>query len=604
MSATMQSKNELVRVWLSAAIPDEASDEDRDRIRRFVLEFSKYVYRQGWKLVHGCHPTITPVVIDAARAVGSGPGQAGGLVLVRSEHFADADPTQDKQRLDEWNAVCAEPVIRVRSAAGQATDAEIEQESLALMRTVLCEQGNVFVAIGGRWWETAVDRAGVPDEIELAAAARLPLFLLAGAGGATHGFLQENKYLLDRCNNGLADGENIALSFETDPDGAAGKIFDQVRRLPVRHRDPDSGRPFRILTLDGGGIRGVYTATVLKYWEEATGKRVADHFDLIAGTSTGGLLAIGLGLGLSAARMQKLYLDEGASIFPTDTAARNLWHGLRHWFASKFDQNTLKQKLSEAYKESPAGKRVSGEPDLDESVCRLLIPSYNATADRVLLFRTPHGRFKGTNAHQNSVSAALSTAAAPTYFDPVGGQGGSGQAEAIDGGVWANDPSIAAIAEATGQLGIPLSRIAMLSIGTTYRPGVMAQPFLLDGALLGRLIASAIPIVGTPIGWTVRGLSWVARLFWQPKRVHGKLGWAANIAGLLLKTQSQTASHSCESLLGKSRYLRVDSASDTDEMDDVTAMSKLVGLAEHEAAAHRSDVESRFLTGVPADRWS
>jgi patatin-like phospholipase/acyl hydrolase len=86
---------------------------------------------------------------------------------------------------------------------------------------------------------------------------------------------------------------------------------------------------FRILALDGGGIKGTFSAAVLAEWEKETGLRVADHFDLIAGTSTGGILAIGLGLGLSAEELLEFYKKRGALIFPVVGLHRRLWRTLR-----------------------------------------------------------------------------------------------------------------------------------------------------------------------------------------------------------------------------------------------------------------------------------
>ena len=71
----------------------------------------------------------------------------------------------------------------------------------------------------------------------------------------------------------------------------------------------------RILALDGGGIKGAFAAAFLATIEEATGKRVADHFDLIAGTSTGGIIALGLGLGMSGREIVQFYVNDGPRIF-------------------------------------------------------------------------------------------------------------------------------------------------------------------------------------------------------------------------------------------------------------------------------------------------
>ena len=87
------------------------------------------------------------------------------------------------------------------------------------------------------------------------------------------------------------------------------------RRVPLFWPED---RPFRILSIDGGGIRGVYPATFLAGLEQRYlgGESVARYFDLIAGTSTGGILAVGLGAGITAVELRDLYVDRGCEIFP------------------------------------------------------------------------------------------------------------------------------------------------------------------------------------------------------------------------------------------------------------------------------------------------
>ena len=80
---------------------------------------------------------------------------------------------------------------------------------------------------------------------------------------------------------------------------------------------------FRILSLDGGGIKGAFAASVLATLEEDTGLAVADHFDLIAGTSTGGIIAIGLGLGMSAGRHPKVLRRKGRDNFPRNQSGES-----------------------------------------------------------------------------------------------------------------------------------------------------------------------------------------------------------------------------------------------------------------------------------------
>lgn len=96
----------------------------------------------------------------------------------------------------------------------------------------------------------------------------------------------------------------------------------------------------RILSLGGGGIKGAMTAAYLAHMEEASGKPIADCFDLIAGTSTGGILAIGLALGVKASDLVKFYQEQGPKIFPVDRnySAMNT---LMHIFRTKYDASPL-----------------------------------------------------------------------------------------------------------------------------------------------------------------------------------------------------------------------------------------------------------------------
>jgi uncharacterized protein len=93
---------------------------------------------------------------------------------------------------------------------------------------------------------------------------------------------------------------------------------------------------FRILSLDGGGIKGAFTAAVLAEWEKATGRVIVDHFDLFSGTSTGGIIALGLGLGIPAERMLQFYKEQGPKIFPNVTAQQKLSLNIRHLWEPKF----------------------------------------------------------------------------------------------------------------------------------------------------------------------------------------------------------------------------------------------------------------------------
>src|SRR6266568_9013670 len=100
-----------------------------------------------------------------------------------------------------------------------------------------------------------------------------------------------------------------------------------------------SAERFQILSLDGGGIKGIFSAGILAAIEEDLNITVADHFDLIAGTSTGGIIAIGLGLGLRPREIVEFYLREGPAIFPRCFGLKVM----QHWVARKFSDKQLEE---------------------------------------------------------------------------------------------------------------------------------------------------------------------------------------------------------------------------------------------------------------------
>jgi len=572
-----------IRIWLSGSIPEDATSEEAQRIRDFLSTFANEVFRRNGRLVHGSHPTIRDTLLEAAQAYKTATGEKAGLVLVVSRLFSK-EPAKYDIDLEAWNAVCAEKVIETREALADSVTGKISREgSLLILQNILVEQCNTIVAIGGMWWKVAAAMAGVPKEIGLARENHLPLFLLGGLGGSTRKYLEAHPELLRSCNNGLTEAENLALSQVENSDELAKRVVDQISRLPLRSRTPQSGRPFRILCLDGGGIRGAFTAAVLKYWEDATGLNIVDHFDLIAGTSTGGILAIGLGLGMTATKMLDFYINEGGNIFPVEEEISRLRHSFRHWFGAKFDQSVLRQKLEAAYKTAPVDYTV-----LDHSLTRLVIPAYNTKSDKLIVFRTPHGSGGANDAGRKPVEVALATAAAPTYFDPIK----IDHILAVDGGVWANSPTTVALAEATRELDVALERVEMLSIGTTFTPSLEGQPLLLDRKMIESLIRPAAGLVP----------AWLVSLFWKPTRIQGRIGWLPNIAGFLMKTQAQTAEHICEKILGD-RFLRVDEPTVETSLDDTAAIDRLIGLGNDVAEKNLQVVKTRFLNGLPADRW-
>ena len=219
--------------------------------------------------------------------------------------------------------------------------------------------------------------------------------------------------------------------------------------LPSGSADP-SAVPLQVLSLDGGGLRGIFTAAALAAWEEDFGTSIADHFDLIVGTSTGGVIALALGLGVSPAEVLSTYVDHRERIFP---AAQRGWRGWRRLVRPQYDPSKLREVLRDLF-----GDRLLGD-----SRVRLAIPSYDLAADHVHLFRTPHHADLRRDWRVPVLEIALATTAAPIFLP-------THRMEAhrlIDGGVWANNPTLVGVAECFDRLGGQSGFIRILSVGTT-----------------------------------------------------------------------------------------------------------------------------------------
>lgn len=221
---------------------------------------------------------------------------------------------------------------------------------------------------------------------------------------------------------------------------------------------------FQVLSIDGGGVKGIFAAAVLAGLEEDLGCSIVEHFDLIVGTSTGGIIALGLGAGLSPRELLEFYVSEKDEIF------NNLlfWRALRHPFRAKYRPARLEAAL----------KEVFGERLLGESRVPLVVPSYNHGDNAVYLFKTPHHPRLRRDHRVPMWAVAMATAAAPTFFPAV--RLPDTRVRLIDGGVWANNPSVVGVVEAHSMFGAPLNHVGVLSVGTTESNAM--RPSRLDNA--------------------------------------------------------------------------------------------------------------------------
>jgi len=223
----------------------------------------------------------------------------------------------------------------------------------------------------------------------------------------------------------------------------------QTRREPLPW--PDNAT-FRILSIDGGGIKGIFPAQVLAYLEENClgGRPIGDYFDLIAGTSTGGIIALGLGAGLTARSLLDLYVNEGHRVFPPKQRlkGRRLFRRLSR---NRYDRAALDELLSQTL----------GDKTLRESRYRLLIPATEAKHGDPAVYKTPHHPGYFLDGDKPMAEVAAATSAAPTYLKPVVQDGYI----LLDGGIWANNPTMMALVEALTCFTVQRENIAILSIG-------------------------------------------------------------------------------------------------------------------------------------------
>ena len=208
---------------------------------------------------------------------------------------------------------------------------------------------------------------------------------------------------------------------------------------------------FSILALDGGGTRGIYSAQILAELEDRLGVPIQNCFDLIAGTSTGSIIAGAAATGIPLRDVVKLFEKRASRIFPR----KPLHFG---FFGSRYSQKPLEEILRDCLPDMTMG----------EISMPLIVTSSDISTGGIQVFKSryladlnfPYVRDRDIPL----VEAILASSAAPTYFDPV--QVGDGLL--ADGGLWANNPSILAVTEAMSKFRRSVDQIHILSVGTGH----------------------------------------------------------------------------------------------------------------------------------------
>lgn len=293
-----------------------------------------------------------------------------------------------------------------------------------------------------------------------------------------------------------------------------------------------SGVALRILSIDGGGIRGIIPATVLAEVERRTGRPVSETFDLIAGTSTGGILGLALtmpnaggGPAYTAAELIGLYEREGPRIF-----SRSVWQRIRS-ADGLLDEKYPSDGLEEAFEGYFRDARLS------DALCDVIVTAYDLERRGTFFFKSSKARADAADDFAMR-DAAHATSAAPTYFEPVRIERGAGHLALVDGGVFAVNPAMCAYAEALGR-DIPATaggtgaEFVMLSLGT----GELTRP-----------------------------------LPWSKAKDWGLVEWAKPILDVVFDGVSDATDHHLGRLLGPERYYRFQTTLDeaSDDLDDAS----------------------------------
>jgi uncharacterized protein len=303
----------------------------------------------------------------------------------------------------------------------------------------------------------------------------------------------------------------------------------------------------KLLCIDGGGIRGIFPIAILLAIEKEFRKPVGELFDVISGTSTGAIIAASAALNTSMEEVMGRYETYGEKIF-----VRNSKIGL---FKSVYSDRYLRRLLKQAFKEITLG----------EIQKPLLIPAVDITHGKPYVHRTDFGYSSENELSIKLWDAVLSSCSAPIYFPP---NNVNNQYLSIDGGLWANNPSLVCVTEALHHLKTDLADIHILSIGT----GQQKIDFTIEEER----------------HWGIR--QWLPFHF-PTLKVTPKL------LDLAMDLSSESVSYHCRLLLGD-HYLRVNAElSGEIPFDDFTNMGKLKELGEQVFEDYKEQITAFLMKG-------
>lgn len=221
---------------------------------------------------------------------------------------------------------------------------------------------------------------------------------------------------------------------------------------------------YRILSLDGGGLRGIIPVLILKKIEEMTGKKIYELFDCIVGTSTGGIIAAGITATkdgktphLDLDTMYKLYTTEGNTIFPQPkNFIQKFSKGINSVFNPKYSPDGLDKLLSQYF----------GELTIKDTLKPIIVTSYDLKSNEIIMFKTRNAQWSKERFDVKLKDVCRATSAAPTYLPSYEMKFDGKDRVLVDGGVYINNPVMAAVSDVIKNCDVKLSDIELISLGT------------------------------------------------------------------------------------------------------------------------------------------
>jgi patatin-like phospholipase/acyl hydrolase len=314
---------------------------------------------------------------------------------------------------------------------------------------------------------------------------------------------------------------------------------------------------YRILSIDGGGIRGIIPAVVLAELERQSGKQTHELFDMFAGTSTGGILTLALALPgrgkaarWSAREVVGLYLEHGPEIFD-----RSLWHRIRS-VGSILDEKYPATGLESVL------KRYFGQTKLSKALVEVLVTAYELEGRDAFFFKRRKALATPDEDDFPMWQVARATAAAPTYFEPLklDTRAIAGFYALVDGGVFANNPAMCAYADAHRfEEG---AEIVIVSLGT----GQLERPIRYEDAK-----------------------DW------------GMLEWARPVLDVVFDGVADTTDYELRQLMSDDRYFRLQTTLDigSDALDDASQTNMRALLLKGDELVKDAEKDDFFKDVLP-----